>query len=135
MCYDAASTLGSRFRVGSNSCVHCTRLAPSVCRRTIGTVVITQWNFGVEFQGVEKWISYFVVPGWYKSQMVQSIFLSLLYENTRARMRAHYALSLYNIKEESNPLLSSLKTLFQLMSPTFPLPILRYFLAATVTET
>nr|POE44599.1 hypothetical protein CFP56_78081 [Quercus suber] len=35
-----------------------------------GTVVITQWNFGVEFRGVEKGISYFVVPGWYKSQMV-----------------------------------------------------------------
>lgn len=45
-----------------------------VCRRTIGTVVITQWNFGVEFRGVEKWSSYFVVPGWYKSQMVHLSF-------------------------------------------------------------
>jgi hypothetical protein len=33
--------LRSRCRVGSNSCVHCTRLAPSVCRRTVGAVVIT----------------------------------------------------------------------------------------------
>lgn len=61
-------------RVGSNSCVHCTRRAPSVCRRTVGTVVITQWNFGVEFRGVEKWNSYFVVPGWYKSKMVHLSF-------------------------------------------------------------
>ena len=74
LCYDAAGTLRSRCRVGSNSCVHCTRLALSVCIRTIGTVVITQWNFGVEFRGVEKLSSDFVVPGWYKSKMVHLSF-------------------------------------------------------------